>query len=266
MGPIEEALREKVFPSLFGGEDITADFRKIMGHSINHGGLGIPSPRLSSESAYNTSKAASRKLVDSLLGGSVLNYVGHRACVRKASQSVRLSKKIVELSELFERQEQAGDQEKNRLHRVTRNGACLSDVPHCLNVTELSWEEFWENLRLRYGLMPQDTPVTCDGCGKKFSIKHALSCPKGGLVLVQHDAAAKEWGALGARALVPSDITYKPKINSRTVQGERTRAGAQQKGGEVDGGTETVGREVSGGPPRCLTLELSTSMRAPTCA
>ena len=27
MGPIEEALREKLFPSLFGGEEITADFR-----------------------------------------------------------------------------------------------------------------------------------------------------------------------------------------------------------------------------------------------
>ena len=50
--------------------------------------------------------------------------------------------------------------------------------------------------------------------------------PKGGLVLAQHDDAAKEWGALGVRALVPSAITYEPKINSRTVQGERTGAGA----------------------------------------
>ena len=75
--------------------------------------------------------------------------------------------------------------------------------------------------------MPQDTPTTCDGCGKKFSIEHSLSCPKGGLVLAQHDDAAQEWGALGSQALVPSAITYEPKINSRTVQGERTGAGAQ---------------------------------------
>ena len=50
-----------------------------------------------------------------------------------------------------------------------------------------------------------------------------------------------ELSALGARALVPSAITYKPKINSRTLQGERTGAGAWQEGGESDGGTETVG-------------------------
>ena len=60
MGPVEEALREKLFPLLFGGEEITSDFRKILGRIIKHGGLGIPDPRLSAECAYNTSKAASR--------------------------------------------------------------------------------------------------------------------------------------------------------------------------------------------------------------
>ena len=89
--------------------------------------------------------------------------------------------------------------------------------------------------------MPQDIPATCDGCGKNLSIEHALSCPKGGLALARNNEAAKEWGALGAWALVPSAITYEPKINSRTVQGERTGAGAQQEGGEADGCTETVG-------------------------
>ena len=82
----------------------------------------------------------------------------------------RLSKKIVELSKLFKQQEQAGGQERNRIHRETRNGVCLSAIPHCLNGTELSWEEFRDNLRLRYGLMLQDILATCDGCVKKFLI------------------------------------------------------------------------------------------------
>ena len=51
MGPIEEALREKFPPSLFGGEEIDTDFRKILGHIVKHGGLVIPDPRLSAESA-----------------------------------------------------------------------------------------------------------------------------------------------------------------------------------------------------------------------
>ena len=91
--------------------------------------------------------------------------------------------------------------------------------------------------------MPQDIPATCDGHGKRFSIEHALSCPKGGLVLGWHNDAAKEWGTLGYRSLVPSDITYEPKINSRTVQGESTGAGARQDGGTADGGANTVGED-----------------------
>ena len=89
--------------------------------------------------------------------------------------------------------------------------------------------------------MPQEIPATCDGCGKKFSIEHALSCPKGDHVLVRHDDAAKEWGALGDRALVPSAIAYKTKIKSRTVQGEKTGAGVQQDGGTSNGGADIVG-------------------------
>ena len=88
--------------------------------------------------------------------------------------------------------------------------------------------------------MPQDIPATCDGCGKKFLIEHALSCPKGGLVLERNDDATKEWGALGAWALVPRAINYEPKINIRTVQGERPGAGARQEGGEADGGTDRL--------------------------
>ena len=129
---------------------------------------------------------------------------------------------------------------------ATKNGAWISAVPHCLNGTELSWEEFRDNLRLRYGLMPQDIPASCDGCDKKFLIEHALSFPKVGLVLARHNDAAKEWGALGARALVPGAITYKPKINSSTVQGERTGARARQEGEEANDGMDTVGRTVNG--------------------
>ena len=83
---------------------------------------------------------------------------------------------------------------------------------------ELSQEEFQYNLCLRYGMMPQEIPATCNSFRKKFSIKNALSCPKGSFVMARHDNAAKGWGALGSWDLTPSDISYEPQINSKTVQ------------------------------------------------
>ena len=128
-------------------------------------------------------------------------------------------------------------------------------------------------------------PTYCDGCGKNFSVPNDLSCPKGGLDLARHNDAAKEWGALSARAINPSAISYKPKIKSRTVQVERNGAGAQVVTREQDGGRRTARRarqdrqrcimshrrmylsmaSRSGAPPLSLTCESSIYMWDPTC-
>ena len=135
MGPIEEALREKFFPPLCRGEEINAKFWKILSHSVKYGGLGIPEPRFSADSAYNTSKVASGELVDFLLGASALNYIGHRACVRGESARVRKERNHMNLAEVDRQKELAGGQKRNRIHKATRTRAWLSAVPHRLNGT-----------------------------------------------------------------------------------------------------------------------------------
>ena len=72
---------ETFFPVLFGGEEINANLRKFLGCSVKHGGLCIPDPRFSAENVYNTSNPDRKELVGSLLGGTALNYVVHRAYV-----------------------------------------------------------------------------------------------------------------------------------------------------------------------------------------
>ena len=72
-----------------------------------------------------------------------------------------------------------------------RNWVWIIAIPHCLNGKYLSQEEYRDNVRLRYGLMPQDIPVTCNGCGNNLLVENALSFPNGGLVLVRHDDTAK---------------------------------------------------------------------------
>ena len=42
MGPIEQTLRERLPPVLFGGDEIGTNFWQILGHSVKHGGLGMP--------------------------------------------------------------------------------------------------------------------------------------------------------------------------------------------------------------------------------
>ena len=92
--------------------------------------------------------------------------------------------------------------------KKTRNVTWLSAIPHRLNVSELSQEELWHNIFLRYGMMTQDIPATCNGFNKKFSIDHGLPCLKGGIVLERHGDATKDWDILGLPGLTPSAISY----------------------------------------------------------
>ena len=122
----------------------------------------------------------------------------------------------------------------NRLRQATDNGAWLPAIPHCLNGTDFSWEEFQENILLLYRIVPLKLPTELDGCGKKFLVPLAFSYQKGVLVLAQHNAAAKEWGYLSARAINPSATFYGSIINSRAVQGERNGDGARVAMGTQD--------------------------------
>ena len=45
IGPIEDALREALFPELFVEEEVSSDLKEIIGYSVKIGGLGfIPDP------------------------------------------------------------------------------------------------------------------------------------------------------------------------------------------------------------------------------
>ena len=63
--------------------------------------------------------------------------------------------------------------------------AWLTAIPHCLSGKELSWEEFKDNLLLRYGIMYLNLSTDFDGCENKYLVPHNLSRPKGGLVMAK---------------------------------------------------------------------------------
>ena len=51
----------------------------------------------------------------------------------------------------------------------------------------LSKTEFQDSLAIRYGRCIPNMPSKCDGCGEDFTVQHALSCKKGGLVTLRHN-------------------------------------------------------------------------------
>ena len=115
---------------------------EILGHIMKHGGLGILDSSKSARQGCGTSVASCKELLVSLLDVMEINYVGHRACMRK---SIAVSQKEWtrdETTALAHRKDKTGNRERSRLGRVTQTGEWLTAVAHCLNGTDFSHKEF----------------------------------------------------------------------------------------------------------------------------
>ena len=129
MGPIEDSLRDAFFPALFGGEEASSNFRDILGHSVKHGGLGIPEYQMLAECANNTSNAAREVLVGSLLGGNNLNDIEHKSCMCRSGAEAQKQQEYSEIEIVTRRKDMADRVVLNRLRWATENGAWLAAIP-----------------------------------------------------------------------------------------------------------------------------------------
>ena len=101
---------------------------------------------------------------------------------------------------------------RRTINRGKHCGQWLGVIPSTVNGTELSAQEFRDNLCMRCARFPGDLPKHCDGCISKhrehnpFTMRHALQCKTGGLITVRHDEIAGELMDWAAKALTNSAV------------------------------------------------------------
>jgi hypothetical protein len=213
LGPIETAISAKFIPALLQVSDPVDDkVRLLLSQGVKQGGLALRNPVTSAPLLHASSKEACELLVKALHKNGELNADGHRACVREAGDRARKTRIKEEEASLEEMKKRDGRKVAKRLERTKETGAWLSCVPNRFDGTEVSGEEFFDNLAIRYGLRPKGLPERCDGCNEPFSVEHGLSCKKGGFVGQRHDDVCEEWAHLCSMALTPARITSEPEI------------------------------------------------------
>ena len=90
---------------------------------------------------------------------------------------------------------------------------CLNILPLAHHHFDLSAQEFWDALCLRYHHPLSLMPACCDGCGEDFSLTHALDCHKGDLVTQHHNKIRDALGDLAA--LGYREVVCKPLVSGR---------------------------------------------------
>ena len=81
---------------------------------------------------------------------------------------------------------------------------------------DLSAQEFWDALAIRYKKPLRNVPDLCDGCTSQFSLSHALSCRKGGLVIQRHNEIRDAIGDL--TSLVWSQVKCEPVVREANTK------------------------------------------------
>jgi hypothetical protein len=223
LAPVEDALRTKFLPAVIGVEGpIDADLRTLLGNGVKNGGLAVRDPTLAAASLYSTSVQATAMLTGTLLRNDPISVDAHRKCVRAAGAKHRQTRRDGEVAFHTALMERSPPKVKKRMERTTAAGAWLSTIPDRFSGTELTRDEWLDNVAIRYGRRPANLPDHCDGCGAGLTMEHALSCKRGGLVGIRHDDVRDEWAHLCSIALTESRVVIEPTI----LYGNGSRAGA----------------------------------------
>jgi len=211
---VAEAISQLFLPALFNDELEDGDPRHLLaGLPVKHAGLAIPNPTQSAEKNFEASTLITSHLTAALRGVEVFRSAAHASVVSRVKAELKERNKVFNDSKLNQIASQLPCDDRRTILRGKDTGQWLSVLPSTVNGTELSAQEFRDSLCLRYARTPGDLPKSCDGCGQKFSIRHALECKKGGLVICRHNEVRDELSDLAVKAFIPSAVRDEPRIH-----------------------------------------------------
>ena len=185
--PLEYAIREKLIPALVGRK-ISNIERSIFTLPVRLGGMGIRNPVDICEDEYAASISITQNLTNMIINQErdLTNYHAEEVDLQIKNVKDRKEQKLKE--ECTTILESLDDKMKRILELAQEKGcgAWLTALPiQALGYT-LNKQEFRDSVCLRYGWRVPNTPAYCQ-CDKKNDIDHALSCKKGGYVIMRHN-------------------------------------------------------------------------------
>jgi hypothetical protein len=209
--PLEQMIRDKFLPKLFGGA-ITEDDRVLLSLPCRLGGLGIRDPTAIATIIHETSRRATRVVIEAIKGDNPYNSQDHRGQLQAATSEMKAQQKQCDLSILETLLSSMDDGRRRAVKRSVeeKTSSWLTVLPLALHHFDLSAIEFRDALALRYHRSLLNIPTFCDGCAEPFDVQHGLSCKRGGLIIQRHnevrdtigDLANLVWGQVSREPIV----------------------------------------------------------------
>ena len=186
--PLEVIIRTKLTPALTGRPPPNDAERDLLALPARLGGIALVNPTQTTDTEF----LSSTKITAALKEAIIQQDFQYTSEVVKSQLEAKTD--VHKLRR--EQARQASEHLKVRLPHSLKWSMDLAQEKGASSwLTALPIEEFGfalhkgafhDALALRYNWQPLHTPSTC-GCGAKFSVEHALSCPKGGFPSIRHN-------------------------------------------------------------------------------
>jgi hypothetical protein len=211
---VERAISQSFLPALFVDDYNNEDPQhRLASLPVKHASLALTNPSEESpESNYKASTLACSHLVAALKGVKVFCSLDHLAVIHEVRIKLQPCKEVKHDWTLASIILTLSCNNRRKILRGQETGRWLLVMASVVNGTQLLAQEYRDALLLHYVRSPADLQSHCDGCGQKFSVKHALGCKKGGLVISCHNEIQDELSNLASKALIPSAVCDKPRI------------------------------------------------------
>ena len=218
---LELVLGSAFLPALFGVE-ISAVERDLFSLPLRMGDLAVVNPVTAAPQFYDSSLSSTASLVKLITGVATFELDAHIETVSLSRDQGR-----VLLAELFSARFDSLLPQLDVLQQCTVLRAkefnlsrWLSVLPLQRNQFDLSAQEFWDALALRYRKPLLGLPANCDGCGSSFTVDHALDCRFRGLVTCRHNEVRDAIGDLAS--LVWGQVSREPIVCEATAGSQDT--------------------------------------------
>jgi len=186
--PLEDVIRCTLLPLLVGTSPPNDTLRDLFALPPRWGGLGIFNPSEQCDREYSASVSISLPLTQCIGQDQSGTYFDVKMVQIKRKSDIRSARQSHYKSVSSSIRDNLTQSLQLALDLATTKGASswLSALPLIEHGFVLHKSAFHDALALRYGWPLGRVPSHC-ACGTRFSVDHALSCPKGGLPTLRHN-------------------------------------------------------------------------------
>ena len=231
--PLEASIRSVLIPAITDRPPPSDNMRELLALPARHGGIALSDPTRRSRDEYKSSIKITSALTEAILSQDPDYSIEIMSRQITGKQEVHVLNRQLSADAATSLKESLSSSLKKAMDLASEKGASnwLTTLPIEEFGFTLHKGPFHDAMALRYDWQPSRIPTNC-ACGKKFTVEHAFTRPKGGFPILRHNEIRDLTAYLLAE--VCHDVGIEPNLQPLTGEVLSEPSSIGQYGARLD--------------------------------